>query len=158
MKIIRLFAYSMLMICASVLFSGCRPHEERVMDRLDRLSEKIQKNGEKWGVNEWADALEELEDIHFDMEDCEFTPEQLRALGRVEGKLTVIIMTEGAKKLGNELIPFLEGAGAFMKGYKEGTESMQDYSEGEFEKLGTQMSQEIERINEELDLDDKKNN
>lgn len=158
MKIIRLLAGCLIMACMTVVLAGCKPHEERVMDRLDRLSEKIQKNGEKWGVNEWADALEELEDIHYDMEDCEFTPEQLRALGRVEGKLTVVIMTEGAKKLGDELIPFLEGTGAFMKGYKEGTESMQDYSEGEFEKLGTHMTQEIERINEELDLDDNENN
>ena len=158
MKIIRLLACSMLMACTAVLFTGCRPHEERVMDRLDRLSEEIQKNGEKWGVNEWADALEELEDIHFDMEDCEFTPEQLRALGRVEGRLTVIIMTEGAKKLGDELIPFMEGAGAFMKGYKEGTESMEDYSLEELEKYGTHLNQELERISDELDFDGKKNN
>ncbi|MDE7346393.1 MAG: hypothetical protein K2N48_06605 [Muribaculaceae bacterium] len=156
MKMIRLIAGSVLMACMAVLFTGCRPHEERVMDRLDRLSEKIQKNGEKWGVNEWADALEELEDIHYDMEDCEFSSEQLRALGRVEGKLTVIIMTEGAKKLGNELIPFLEGAGAFMKGYKEGTESMEDYGLDELEKYGNHLNQELERINEELDLDGNK--
>lgn len=135
----------------AISLGGCRPHEERVMDRLDRLSEDIQKNGEKWDADQWADALEELEDIHFDMEDCEFTPEQLRALGRVEGKLTVVIMTEGAKKLGEGLTTFMEGAGAFMKGYQEGAESMRGYSEGEFEQLGAQLDQELERIQKNLD-------
>lgn len=120
MKIIRLFAGSVLVTSMVVLFTGCKPHEERVMDRLDRLAENIQKNNNKWEINQWVDALEEIEDIHFDMEDCEFTPEQLKALDRVEGRLTVVIMTEGTKKLGDELIPFQEGAGAFMKGYQEG--------------------------------------
>ena len=135
------------------IMCSCKPHEERVMNRLDKLAEKVQKNGTKWDVDQWADALEELEDIHYDMEDCEFTPQQLRALGRVEGKLTVIIMTEGAKKLGKELVPFLEGAGAFMKGYSEGVESMSDYSEGEFEKLGNQVQEELERFNAEMEED-----
>ena len=121
------------------------------MDRLDNLAEKVQKNGAKWDAAQWADALEELEDIHYDMEDCEFTPQQLRALGRVEGKLTVIIMTEGSKKLGEELVSFMEGAGAFMKGYQEGTESMQDYQEEELEKYGTHIEEEMDRIKTELD-------
>lgn len=124
MKILRLFARSLLMVCMAVLFTGCKPHEERVMDRLNRLSEDIQKNSQKWDINQWADALAEIEDIHFDMEDCDFTPQQLRELGRIEGQLTVIVMTEGAKKLGEKLVPFIEGAGAFMKGYQEGAESM----------------------------------
>ena len=149
MKIIKI---SILNLLFFILFlTSCKPHEERVMDRLDNLSEKIQKNGEKWDVDQWADALEELEDIHYDMEDCEFTPEQLRALGRVEGRLTVIIMTEGAKKLGEGLVSFMEGAGSFMKGYQEGVENVQDYSDQEFEKLGSFVEDEIGRISEELD-------
>lgn len=143
-----------MILLVTFIFPSCKPHEERVMDRLDNLAEKVQKNGAKWNADQWADALEELEDIHYDMEDCEFTPQQLRALGRVEGKLTVIIMTEGAKKLGKELVPFLEGAGAFMKGYSEGVESMSDYSEGEFEKLGTQVQEELERFNAEMEEDE----
>ena len=145
---------SSLILLVTFIFTSCKPHEERVMDRLDNLAEKVQKNGAKWNADQWADALEELEDIHYDMEDCEFTPQQLRALGRVEGKLTVIIMTEGAKKLGKELVPFLEGAGAFMKGYSEGVESMEDYSQGEFEKLGTQVQEELERFNAEMEEDE----
>lgn len=141
-----------LFLMATTLFLGsCKAHEERVMDRLDNLAEKIQKNGEKWDADQWADALEELEDIHYDMEDCEFTPEQLRALGRVEGRLTMIIMTEGAKKLGEGLIPFIEGAGSFMKGYKEGAESA--YDEKEWENIGNHVNTELDRISKELDED-----
>lgn len=143
-----------VILLSALFMNACKPHEERVMDRLDNLAEKVQKNGAKWNSDQWADALEELEDIHYDMEDCEFTPQQLRALGRVEGKLTVVIMTEGAKKLGQELVPFLEGAGAFMKGYSEGVESMEDYSREQLEELGAQVQQEMERFNSELEEDD----
>ena len=143
-----------IVLLVSFFVCSCKPHEERVMDRLNNLAEKVQKNGAKWNADQWADALEELEDIHYDMEDCEFTPQQLRALGRVEGKLTVIIMTEGAKKLGKELVPFLEGAGAFMKGYSEGVESMEDYSDGEFEKLDSYINEEMERIEQELNSEE----
>ncbi len=142
----RILAHAGLAILFCLVFVSCRPHEERVMDRLDNLSEKIQKQGAKWNADQWLDALEELEDIHYDMEDCEFTPEQFRALGRVEGRLTVIIMTEGAKKLGDGLVSFMDGAGAFMKGYKEGASSMQGYSEGEFEKLESNLTDELDRI------------
>lgn len=145
MKTIRLIAGSVLMACMAFLFSGCKSHEERVMDRLDRLEEDIRKNSDKWDMAQWADALEVIEDIHYEMEDCDFTPEQLRDLGRVEGRLTVIIMTEGAKKLGNELIPFLEGAGAFMKGYTEGTESMQGYGVEELEELKESLKKETQQ-------------
>lgn len=142
-------------LCLSMGFmlflNSCKPHEERVINRLDNLSEKVEKNGSKWNADQWADALEELEDIHYDMEDCEFTPEQLRTLGRVEGRLTVIIMTEGAKKLGDKFLSFMEGAGAFMKGYQEGVESIQEYSEGEFEKFETLLNQDLEDTRNELD-------
>lgn len=149
----RLFLYIGLTLVLSVAFISCKPNEERVVDRLNRLSERVQKDGAKWDQDQWADALEELEEIHEDMEDCEFTPAQLRALGRVEGRLTVVIMTEGAKKLGKELIPFMEGAGAFMKGYQEGAESMQGYSEEELKQLGTNLNQEMERIQKDLDME-----
>lgn len=140
-------------MCIPLFFSSCKPHEERVVDRLNNLAEKIQKNGEKWDYDQWLDALEELEDIHYDMEDCEFTPEQLRYLGRVEGKLTVIIRTEGSKKLGNSLVSFMEGAGAFMKGFQEGTASMQDYSDKEMENLSEHLDEEMERIQKEYEED-----
>ena len=143
----------LLVLLTPILLSSCKSHEERVMDRLENLAEKVQKNGANWNADQWADALDELEDIHFDMEDCEFTSQQLRELGRLEGKLTVVIMTEGAKKLGSELGPFLEGAGAFMKGYSEGVEkeTKNDYSVGEIEKLATQVQEELERFNDELE-------
>lgn len=151
MKItIKKFLPAILTATLLVLVS-CKPHEERVIDRLNNLSEKVEKNGSRWDADDWADALEELEDIHYDMEDCEFTPDQLRALGRVEGRLTVIIMTEGAKALGDQLTNFIEGAGAFMKGYQEGAVSA--YDEETFENISRTVNEELEEISAELNDD-----
>lgn len=141
----------LLVMLTPMFLSSCKPHEERVMDRLDKLAEKIQKEGAKWDADQWKDELEELEDIYYDMEDCEFTPQQLTALRRLEGKLTVIIMSEGAKKLGDDLISFMEGAGAFMKGYKEGAESMQNNQDEELKEYELNKDAELESAKTELE-------
>lgn len=133
------------------LFASCKPHEERVIDRLNNLAEKVEKYGSKWDLDEWADALEELEDIHYDMEDCDFTSQQLKALGRVEGQLTVIIMTEGSKKLGDELVLFMEGAGSFMKGYQEGVQVTEGYNIEDIKNLNDNLEKELEKVQQELD-------
>lgn len=114
---------SVVMVWLASMLMGCKPYEERVIDRLNKLSEKIEKYGAGWDADQWTDALEELEDIHYEMEDCDFTPAQQKELGRTEGRLMAIIINEGSKKLGEEMTSFMDGAGAFLKGYVEGMES-----------------------------------
>lgn len=145
------FVFCMALVWATVATS-CKPHEDRVIDRINSLSEKVKNNAERWDADQWADALDELEDIHYDMEDCEFTKDQLRELGRVEGRLHMIIVTEGAKAMGDALVSFMDGAGAFMKGYQEGAASA--YDPQEWKDLGEHVTGEMNRIVDEFLEDD----
>lgn len=120
--VIALFA---LVTC---VLTSCKTREERVIQRLNALSEKIEKHGARWDADQWADALEEMEDIHYDIEGCEFSKEQLENLGKVEGRLTATILNEGSKALNGSMSDFIEGAGAYMKGFMQGIDNNYDPS------------------------------
>ena len=113
-----------IVVFAAILFSitSCKSREEKVIDRLDSLSERIEKNGHKFDADDWADVLEDLADIHEDMEDCEFTKEELKAIGRADGRLTAIIMKKGAKALGRDAFSILKTYGSYFNGFRKGIE------------------------------------
>ena len=144
-KIIITLAVTIVSIC---VLSSCKPKEERVIDRLNNLSEKIEKHGESWDADDWADALEELQDIHADIEECDFSKEQLRKLGNVEGKLMGVIMTEGAKSLQSTTESFFEGAGSELKGFKSGLQD--SYDTASLEDLDEQVTSQLEELEKEL--------
>lgn len=117
---------SKILVCFIAILSmtlvACKNYEERIIDRLNNLADKVEKDGSKWNYNQWSDALAELDDIRFNMKDCEFTAQQLQEVGKAEGRLTVAFLTEGAKVLGEEFTNFLNEAGSFMQGFREGLE------------------------------------
>lgn len=140
--VIALFA---LVTC---VLTSCKTREERVILRLSTLSEKIEKHGAQWDADQWADALEEIEDIHYDIEDCDFTKEQLKSLGQVEGRLTATILNEGAKALNQSMSEFIDGAGAYMKGFMQGIDN--NYDPTNVENLGKSINSQLLELEKEI--------
>ena len=142
-------------ICLTIIFSltlsSCKSKEEKVIDQLGALAEKVENNSADWDSEQWSDALEELEKIHEKMADCDFTTEQLRSLGEVEGRLTGIIMREGAKAVEKGLGSFMQGAGSFIKGFQEGAASATDESFDKFEDIENSVNQALDKIMNEIE-------
>lgn len=109
-----------VVIIMTFILCSCKSKEEKVIDHLNNLAEKVEKDSSGWDGDQWADALEELEKIHSDMSDCCFTSQQLQDLGEVEGKLMHVMITNGAESVGKGMNSFLEGAGSFVEGFQEG--------------------------------------
>ena len=128
--------------------SSCKSREEKVISQLDNLAERIEKNGKDFDADDWAEALEDLEEIHENMEDCDFTKKELRVLGRKEGKLFAIITKEGAKALGKGAANFLGEFGAFAKGFKEGAED--NLSEKDLKEVEEDITDSFKSLEEEL--------
>ena len=128
--------------------SSCKSREEKVISQLDNLAERIEKNGKDFDADDWAEALEDLEEIHENMEDCDFTKKELRVLGRKEGKLFAIITKEGAKAIGRGAADFLGQFGAFAKGFKEGAED--NLSEKDLKEVEEDISDSFKSLEEEL--------
>lgn len=137
-----------LFISITCSLTSCKTREERVIQRLSMLSEKIEKKGAHWDADQWADALEEMVDIHYDIEDCEFNKEQMESLGKVEGILTVTILNEGAKALNKSISDFKNGSGAFMKGFLQGMEN--NYNPSSVENLGESINNQLIELGKEV--------
>lgn len=106
--------------------SSCQSHEECVISRIDNLSARIEANGKDFSSDDWTEALKELEEIHEDMSNCNFTPEQLKKVGRADGKLTAIIVSEASKSLGDKASSFFENVGSYVNGFIEGSQEHLD--------------------------------
>ena len=101
----------------SILFSflSCSSKEENVVNQLYALAERIEEEGETFTEKDWNEAWEEFEVIHEEMEDCNFTREEIQEIGRIEGKLFVVFI----KKLGRDIIDFGFYVNGFASGIKE---------------------------------------
>ena len=93
-KRIQTIAVSMVMLLS---FTACESKEEKVIGRLNSLSERVEKGASNFDAEDWAEVFKNLEDIHADMETCEFTQDELREVGRADGRLMTVIAKEGAK-------------------------------------------------------------
>ena len=64
--------------------ASCKSREEKTIDRLENLSERVEENGDKFDVEEWNGIMKELEDISDDIDDCNFTSNQRKEVGRLQ--------------------------------------------------------------------------
>ena len=146
----KLAAVLLFVVCAATLTS-CKSKEERVIRDIKNLAERIDENGKNFDAEDWEEALEDLAEIHEDMEDCEFTPEQLHKLGKIDGRLTVIIVREGTRAVGKGVTDFVRGAGNFFKGFEEGTKESYEENKDEFEEIGNEIESNMKDVMKELD-------
>ncbi|MBR5051685.1 MAG: hypothetical protein IKW91_00495 [Bacteroidaceae bacterium] len=96
--------------------TSCQSKEERAINKLEQLSERIEKNGDKYDMEEWSGIMKELEAINDDIDDCKFTSEQLEEVGRLQAKFYKVIMKNGSSLFSGALSSF----GSYAKGFKEG--------------------------------------
>lgn len=141
------FFISAIAVVALFVLTSCQSYEKRVINKLNNLSERIEKNGKDFDADDWEEAVEELADIHEDMKDCEFTKEELKELGRKEGKLAATIAKEGTKALGKGVADYLGGLGSFAKGFKEGAED--NFSEEDIKDVSEEIESALKSIEED---------
>ena len=135
-------------ITISFVLCSCKSREEKVIDQLNDLTEKVEKNSSDWDEDQWADAFEKLEKIHSEMSDCDFTNKQLQELGEIEGRLASVMITSGAESLGRSVGSFLKGAGSFVKGFQEG---LQDSSEESLEEVENYINSALDKLMDDED-------
>lgn len=143
----RVLLTTIFTLFAMITLSSCQSQEERVVSRIEKLSARIDADGKNFSPEDWEEALEELEEIHDDMGDCEFTKEQLKAVGRADGKLTIIITKQAAKAMGRDVGTLMKNISTYAKGLKEGAESA--YDGEEFKDIGNDIMNDLKEIEED---------
>ena len=118
----RTFFLNALVLCVIMIFTSCQSQEEKVISKIHKLAEYIEDNGDDFDEQDWNDVINDCNQIHKEMQTCEFTTEQLRELGKVEQELSVAFISKGTKAFGENMSNFLGGLGAFAGGFMEGIE------------------------------------
>lgn len=128
--------------------ASCQSREEKVISKLDSLSERIEKDGSNFDADDWEEAIKDYTKIHEEMQDCEFTKEQLHELGKKEGKVSIILAKECSKALGKDFMNYIGSFGAFAKGFKEGVED--NVSEKDFNEVGNGIYDALQEFADQL--------
>ncbi len=134
-------------VAAISLLSSCQSYEDRVITKLNHLSERIDEDGKNFDADDWEEAMEELADIHEEMAECDFTLEQLKEVGRADGRLSAIIAKEGAKTLGKGFLDAIKGISSYAKGFQEGAES--NISEKDVEDVVKEIGSTLKSVEDE---------
>lgn len=115
--------------------SSCRSYEESVINKLENLSDRVDKKSKDFDIKDWEKVFKDFADIHEKMEDCEFTQKQLKEVGRLEGRLSATIIREGAQAIGQSFSGAIEGISSLIKGIKQGVEENKDEYEDALKEL-----------------------
>ena len=115
----KVLSFLIILFTAYVLTS-CQTKEERVISNMEKLAELIESDGESFNNEDWNDVFVEYEQLQEEATQCEFTQEQIKELGRVEGRLAAKLTKERAKNLGRDFKNLLESGKGFVEGFVEG--------------------------------------
>ncbi len=135
-------------------FTSCKTSEEAVISRLEKLTERIDKNGAKFDSDDWLQAFRDLEDIHKDMENCDFSSEQLKQVARADGKISAVVAKEGAKALGKEASSFMKEFGSIAKEFQEGFQEI--FNEENMKEIEDEFENVLKDIENDWEKEDTK--
>ncbi|MBR5070211.1 MAG: hypothetical protein IKX25_12515 [Bacteroidales bacterium] len=115
-------------LVAVMLLVSCKSKEERVLDRLQTMSEQIQKNGDNFSKEDWEKLYKEYSDIHAKIlnKEYNFTDEQMRELGKLEGKIGKAFVKHSMSDFGKAADELIKKGSEFLKGILESDEDKEE--------------------------------
>ena len=116
-------AIQVLTVCLIVAFmSSCQTQtkEEKVINKMKALAERIESNTETYNDAEWDKVTSEYEALQKEAKECDFTAEQLKDLAKVEAELTAAIAKQGAKRVGSDIKDAIEEGKEVLEGVFDG--------------------------------------
>ena len=113
---------------AVMLLGSCKSKEERVLDRLQTMSEEIQKNGDNFSKEDWEKRYKEYTDIHAKIlnKEYNFTDEQAHELGKLEGKIGKAFVKHSMSDFGKAADELIKKGSEFLKGILESDEDKEE--------------------------------
>lgn len=104
-----------LLLC-SVLLCACQTAEQRNILKLQKFTTTLQQNAPTYTDTDWDASFQEYELLVAEIEEGNYTDEQLREIGRLKGQCVAIysksalqIFKDGLQDAMNELEGAIEG-------------------------------------------------
>lgn len=116
----RMFLLMSVFAFAAICFSSCKSKEEKCIDDLRAIVEKVESNGENMSEEEWTAVLEDYEAITNDASECQFTDEQIKEVAKLEGQFMAKSGKAYMKQVGGKVKDALKQAGDALGGFVDG--------------------------------------
>ena len=115
-------------IMAIMLLGSCKSKEEKVLNRLQNMSQQIEKHGDEMTSEQWKKLYDEYTDLHSKLlnEKYDFTDEQMRELGRLEGKIGKAFVKHSMSDFGKAAGELIEKGTEFLKGLTGADDDKED--------------------------------
>lgn len=105
-----------ILLCVLTLsITACQSKEDKVLSDLESVYNRL-NDSENFTDADWT----EYEVIHKEAQTCEFSYEQKKELGRIEGKILSKITERKSEELGSEIGDLINSGGAIIGGFLEG--------------------------------------
>ena len=109
-----------ILLCVLTLsITACQSKEDKVLSDLESVYNCL-NDSENFTDADWTELLTEYEVIHEEAQTCEFSYEQKKELGRIEGKILSKITERKSEELGSEIGNLINSGGAIIGGFFEG--------------------------------------
>ena len=109
-----------ILLCVLTLsITSCQSKEDKVLSDLESVYNRL-NDSENFTDADWTELLTEYEVIHEEAQTCEFSYEQKKELGRIEGKIMSKITERKSEELGSEIGNLINSGGAIIGGFFEG--------------------------------------
>lgn len=112
------FFVCILALCATMLLCACQSKEERVISKIQNLTEKVEQCGDKMSAEDWNQLQQEYVQLHDEIAngDYHFSDQQMEQLGKAEGKFAAACVEHGFKEVGKGINKALKAGVGFLKG------------------------------------------
>ncbi|MBP5322938.1 MAG: hypothetical protein J6Y84_03990 [Bacteroidaceae bacterium] len=114
-----------IMLVAIIAIMGCATTasastpKEKCVKKLEKLTQEMKKNNADYTDEDWNRVAEEYEAISKEMEEYEYTDEELRKIGVLKGRFYNIVAKKSVSKGAAELNTLIQQLGGFLQGFLE---------------------------------------
>lgn len=103
-------------IAVVFLFVECADEKVSTLKELESFSEEIKFNSDNYTQEEWDIAKNQFDIICEELDNYEYTEEELKYIGEMKGECTALFVRQSASDFENQL----NGLGQELKGFIEG--------------------------------------
>lgn len=110
-----------LALCLLVVFMvSCQTKEDKVIKKINALTERIENQSESFTEAEWNAINSEVETINKLAEECQFDTDQKAAFAKAQAELTAAIAKQRAKEAVSDIKDAVEEGKEVFNGILDG--------------------------------------
>ena len=122
----KLLSFLLVAVLALSLASCAKMQAKHQMHSLESLIEKVEKHGDSFTQQDWAEVRQEYDEICTKMNQCEYTDEELQEIGRLKGRFYAACAKKAFGNAGGLLNGLINQFGGAIDGFMEGLSGPED--------------------------------